>query len=87
MNPRTVMVGARRTSVRLEPVMWEALVDISDRQQRAVSALVTEIDHERSSLSLTAAIRVYIVRFYRAAVPASSSNQTSPPKGQFWRGG
>jgi predicted DNA-binding ribbon-helix-helix protein len=90
LNPRTVMVGARRTSVRLEPVMWEALVDISHRQQRAVSALVTEIDRERSSLSLTAAIRVYIVRFYRAAVPAtpaSSSDQTSPRQGQFWRGG
>ena len=84
------MVGTRRTSVRLEPVMWEALVDISDRQRRAVSALVTEIDRERSSLSLTAAIRVYIVRFYRAAVPAtpaSSSDQTSPRQGQFWRGG
>ena len=69
-----VVVAGHRTSVRLEPVMWEALVDISHRQHRSVSVLVTEIDRERDSLSLTAAIRVYIVRFYRTAVAASSSD-------------
>jgi len=32
-----------------------------------VHAVVTEIDRERTASSLTAAIRVYIVDFYRAA--------------------
>jgi predicted DNA-binding ribbon-helix-helix protein len=85
-NPRTVMVGARRTSVRLEPVMWEALVDISHRQHRSVSAIVTEIDRERGSQSLTAAIRVYIVRFYRAvatATPSDAKSGQNAPPGRF----
>jgi len=62
-----VVVAGRRTSVRLEPVMWEALQDIARRQERTVHDVVTQIDRERSASSLTAAIRVYIVAFYRSA--------------------
>jgi ribbon-helix-helix protein len=55
-----VVVAGHRTSVRLEPVMWEALRDIA-RQRR---------------MSLTAAIRVYIVNFYRAAAIVSGQPPT-----------
>jgi predicted DNA-binding ribbon-helix-helix protein len=64
---RNVVVAGRRTSVRLEPAMWEAIHDIARRQQVTIHDLVTEIDRERTASSLTAAIRVYIVDFYRAA--------------------
>jgi predicted DNA-binding ribbon-helix-helix protein len=60
-------VAGRRTSVRLEPVMWEALQEIVRQQETNINQLVTEIDRQRNSSSLTAAIRVYIVDFYRAA--------------------
>jgi predicted DNA-binding ribbon-helix-helix protein len=62
-----VVVGSHRTSVRLEPVMWDALRDIATRHRVTLHNLVTDIDHERTASSLTAAIRVYIVDFYRAA--------------------
>ncbi|HEV2189568.1 MAG TPA: ribbon-helix-helix domain-containing protein [Stellaceae bacterium] len=61
------MVAGRRTSVRLEPVMWEALRDIARGRSMPVNDLVTEIDRHRGAPSLTAAIRVYIVDFYRNA--------------------
>src|SRR5437763_4901732 len=64
---RNIVVGGHRTSVRLEPVMWEALLEIARQRQTNVNQLVTEIDRQRVSSSLTAAIRVYIVDFYRAA--------------------
>src|SRR6266571_7194129 len=64
---RNVVVGSHRTSVRLEPVMWDALHDIARRLRVTVHDLVTEIDRKRTASSLTAAIRVYIVDFYRAA--------------------
>jgi predicted DNA-binding ribbon-helix-helix protein len=64
---RNIVVGGHRTSVRLEPVMWEALLEIARQRQTNVNQLVTEIDRRRVSSSLTAAIRVYIVDFYRAA--------------------
>jgi predicted DNA-binding ribbon-helix-helix protein len=65
---RTVVVRGHRTSVRLEPAMWEALRDIARQQDRSVSELVTEIDQGHPDLmSLTSAIRVYVVEYYRAA--------------------
>jgi predicted DNA-binding ribbon-helix-helix protein len=65
-----VVVAGRRTSVRLEPVMWEALQEIVRQQETNVNQLVTEIDRRRNSSSLTAAIRVYIVDLYRSAAAA-----------------
>src|SRR5438105_13165713 len=65
-----VVVAGHRTSVRLEPVMWEALQEIARQQQTNTNQLVTEIDRQRNASSLTAAIRVYIVDFYRSAVAA-----------------
>lgn len=62
-----VVVGGRRTSVRLEPMMWEALQEIARRLEVTIHDLVTAIDDFRTESSLTAAIRVYIVNFYRSA--------------------
>jgi len=54
--------------------MWDALHDIARRLRITTHDLVTDIDRERTASSLTAAIRVYIVDFYRAA--ALLSGQT-----------
>jgi predicted DNA-binding ribbon-helix-helix protein len=67
---RNVVVAGRRTSVRLEPAMWEALREIARRRRLSLHALVTEISRHRHASSLTAAIRVYIVDFYRSAAAA-----------------
>jgi predicted DNA-binding ribbon-helix-helix protein len=64
---RNVVVAGHRTSVRLEPVMWEALHDIAARRGLSIHELVTEIDSQRATPGLTAAIRVYIVSYYRDA--------------------
>jgi predicted DNA-binding ribbon-helix-helix protein len=65
---RNVVVAGHRTSVRLEPVMWESLHDIAAREGLTIHQLVTKIDRERTTVGLTAAIRVYIVRYYRDAL-------------------
>jgi predicted DNA-binding ribbon-helix-helix protein len=75
---RNIVVGGHRTSVRLEPVMWEALHDICTRRKVTIHDLVTEIDRERTASSLTAAIRVYIVDFYRAAALPAGTTPISP---------
>lgn len=64
---RNIVVAGHRTSVRLEPVMWEALLEIARQRETNVNQLVTEIARHRNSSSLTAAIRVFIVDFYRSA--------------------
>ena len=64
---RNVVVGGHRTSVRLEPTMWDALADIARHSRKSLHQLVTEIEQSRTASSLTAAIRVFIVEFYRSA--------------------
>src|ERR1043165_7895048 len=65
--PRNIYLGPRRTSLRLEAVMWEALADIAQDQDKTVDDVILDLSRERpKDLSLSAAIRVYIVEFYRA---------------------
>ena len=68
--------GGRRTSVRLEPVVWDALRDIAVRQRRTLYDLVTEIDRNRSRASLTASIRAFVVKFYYDV----ARNASPPPQ-------
>ena len=74
-----VVVGGHRTSVRLEPVMWDALHDIARRLRLTTHDLVTDIDRVRTASSLTAAIRVYIVDFYRVAALSAGQPQAVQP--------
>lgn len=68
LSPHNIVVAGRRTSVRLEASMWEGLQDIARRREMALNDLVTEIERNRDMPGLTAAIRVYIVDFYRRAL-------------------
>ena len=62
-----VTVAGRRTSIRLEPAMWQALLEISAREGKTMNALVTEIERGRVQSSLTAAIRVFLLDYFKAA--------------------
>jgi hypothetical protein len=56
-----------KTSISLEPVIWEALQEIAAHEGKTIHQLVNEIDRTRA-ITLSAAIRVYIVEFYRSRV-------------------
>ena len=64
---RNVFVGARRTSLRLEPAMWDALTEICRREDLTQHQMCALIDERRRASSLTAAIRVFIVNYFRSA--------------------
>jgi predicted DNA-binding ribbon-helix-helix protein len=64
---RNVTVAGHRTSVRLEPAMWDALHHVSEREQKSLNDVVTEIARSQVESSLTAAIRVYLMSYFRAA--------------------
>lgn len=64
---RNVTVGGHRTSIRLEPAMWEKLHEICRREEKPLNELVTEINRRREESSLTAAIRVYLLCYFAAA--------------------
>jgi predicted DNA-binding ribbon-helix-helix protein len=67
MTARNVTVAGKRTSVRLEPEMWDALQEITLRQGITLHQLCTEIARQRGVSSLTAAIRAYALAYFRAA--------------------
>jgi predicted DNA-binding ribbon-helix-helix protein len=64
---RNVTVAGRRTSLRLEQPMWDAMAEICLREGVTLGQLCQRIDERRRESSLTAAIRVYALSYYRAA--------------------
>ena len=74
LGPRTTLISrnitvmGRRTSVRLEPEMWTALREIANREQCSIHDICTLIGVRKNQrTSLTAAIRVFLMLYYRAA--------------------
>ena len=65
---RNITVQKRRTSVRLEPEMWVALKEISERENCSIHDVCTLISlRKNQKTSLTAAIRVFLMLYFRAA--------------------
>ena len=75
---RSIWIGSHRTSVRLEPVMWAALNDIAVERGKTVHDVILEINRDRKGISLTAAIRVYIVEYYREALRGCRTEKAPP---------
>ncbi|MCX8506163.1 MAG: ribbon-helix-helix domain-containing protein [Alphaproteobacteria bacterium] len=72
LQSRNVMVGGKRTSIRLEPEMWEGLFDIARNEKISVNAICSEVDRTRCQSSLTSAVRVFIVSYYRRHVTGTN---------------
>jgi predicted DNA-binding ribbon-helix-helix protein len=65
---RNLLVSGRRTSARLEPDMWVALFDVARREGRSIHEICSLINESKpQDCSLTAAIRVFITAYFRAA--------------------
>lgn len=65
---RNITVLGRRTSVRLEPEMWVEIKNISRREECTIHDLCSLISLRKSeNTSLTAAIRVFLMLYFRAA--------------------
>lgn len=80
LSLHNIVVDGRRTSVRLEASMWDGLRDIAQRRGMSLNDLVTEIERNRDTPGLTAAIRVYIVDFYRNALGLAGRAEGVPQR-------
>lgn len=67
LESRNVTVGGRRTSMRLEPQMWDAIETIARLEGMTLNALCGAID-QRRHVGLTSATRVFIVTYFRQLV-------------------
>ncbi|WP_247889812.1 ribbon-helix-helix domain-containing protein [Azospirillum brasilense] len=90
---RSIMVGGHRTSMRLEPAMWDALEDIARREGLTVNTLCTQIKDrleeqlrrhgpgaDNAEVTLTSAVRVFIAAYFRRCVLDQKRGQTEPSR-------
>jgi predicted DNA-binding ribbon-helix-helix protein len=64
---RNVVAGRGRTSMRLEPELWDALLEICEREGHDMSTLVRRVEEAGHSGGRTSAVRVFILDYYRSA--------------------
>lgn len=75
---RNITVMGRRTSVRLEPEMWRALKEIARREDCTIHDLCTLVKmRKNASTSLTAAIRVFLMLYFRASSTEEGHRQAN----------
>ena len=64
---RNVIAGRGRSSMRLEPELWEALLEICGREGQDMSALVRRVEQAGHSGGRTSAVRVFVISYFRDA--------------------
>jgi predicted DNA-binding ribbon-helix-helix protein len=65
---RNVVVCGKRTSVRLEPEMWDGLREICLRERANLHQICSTVALQKlEETSMTAAIRVFVMHYYRFA--------------------
>ncbi|MDP2206528.1 MAG: ribbon-helix-helix domain-containing protein [Alphaproteobacteria bacterium] len=69
---KNVRIHDRRTSVRLEPEMWQALREVSEIEGCSIHDLCGAVhDLKEAGASFTAALRVFLMEYYRTAARTS----------------
>ena len=53
--------------MRMEPELWEALLEICAREGEDTSALVRKVEQRGHAGGRTSAVRVFILTYFRAA--------------------
>jgi predicted DNA-binding ribbon-helix-helix protein len=62
---RNVRIENRRTSVKMEREMWDALAEICERTQRSIHDVCEEVRRNGEGGNFTSLLRVYILTWYR----------------------
>ncbi|MCA3264303.1 MAG: ribbon-helix-helix domain-containing protein [Telmatospirillum sp.] len=63
--PRSVWIGGRRTSIRLEPEFWEALSCIAKREATDPPGVLLEIERIHGRSRFASKVRVAILNYFR----------------------
>jgi predicted DNA-binding ribbon-helix-helix protein len=67
LQSRNVTVGGHRTSLRLEQDVWDALEEVCSRENLNLHELCTHIEVQKTGASRTAAVRAYVLGYFREA--------------------
>ena len=65
---RTILIGKRRSSIRLEQATWTAFQEVAVRESIAPHQLCARIRNWKpKDISFTVAVRQYLMEYFRAA--------------------
>jgi predicted DNA-binding ribbon-helix-helix protein len=62
---RHITVAGHKTTISLERVFWESLLEIAKQRNETLDGLVNKINADRQLPNLPSAIRVFILHYYR----------------------
>ncbi|MDE2197922.1 MAG: ribbon-helix-helix domain-containing protein [Rhodospirillales bacterium] len=74
---RNVFSLRGRTSMRLEPELWDALQDICRREASSITDIVQRIEARGHPGGRTSAVRVFVVEYFRALAGGSHTPLTT----------
>ena len=83
---RNVTAHRGRTSMRLEPDVWDALDEIRQREGISLGELVRRIEQRGHPGGRTSAVRVHVLRYFREAasdaghLTAGHGGGAAPPR-------
>jgi len=75
LQSRNVTIATHRTSLRLEGDTWNALEEICSRERMSIHDVCMMIENQRFDSSRTAAVRAYILTYFRAAATEQGHSQ------------
>jgi predicted DNA-binding ribbon-helix-helix protein len=70
---RSIVIAGHKTSVSLEDEFWAGLKEIADERDSSLSELVANIDHDRRHGNLSSAVRLFVLKYYRAHAQEGSA--------------
>ena len=74
---RNVTASRGRTSMRLEPELWEALEEICQRESVTLADLVKRVERAGHPGGRTSAVRVHVLSYFRSAAHFAERGDTA----------
>lgn len=85
LAPRNITVAGKRTSVRLEVDMWDALADIGRRELLTIHQIATKVaEMKGADRPLTSALRMFAMTYFRVA--STEEGHARAGHGNLWVG-
>src|ERR1700686_5800647 len=75
---RSIVIAGHKTSVSLEDAFWRGLKEIAGGRDMTLSDLVSTIDSDRRHGNLSSAIRLFVLDYYQAQIPAYQAEHGAP---------
>jgi predicted DNA-binding ribbon-helix-helix protein len=77
---RNIVVNHARTSMRLEPELWEMLGEVCEREGQELTDVMRTIAESGDIGGRTSAVRIYVASYFRAAATEAGHANAGHPQ-------